>query len=103
MKPRRVRFTATAQEHVRHEKAWWIENRIHTEVFATELEEAVRIVAVLPGAGTVYHYADVAGLRRIYLRKVACHIYYTFDEDEVIVRALWGARRDRGPVINPQS
>jgi len=24
----------------------------------------------------------------MYLRKTACHIYYTFDEHEVIVRAL---------------
>lgn len=101
MKPRHVRFTATAQEHVRREKTWWIENRIHTEIFAAELEESVRIVAVLPGAGTPYVYPDVPGLRRIYLRKVACHLYYTCDEHEVIVRALWGARRDRGPIIEP--
>src|SRR5437868_5557259 len=25
-----------------------------------------------------------------YLPKVGCHLYYTFDENEVIVRALWG-------------
>jgi hypothetical protein len=34
----------------------------------------------------------------IYLRKLACHLYYTFDDHEVIVRALWGARRERDPV-----
>jgi len=65
------------------------------------LEEAIRILAFLPGAGTTYPQADVAGLRRIYLRKVACHIYYTFDEQDVIVRAFWGARRGRGPFTNP--
>lgn len=54
MKPRRIRFTATAQRHVRREKAWWIENRIHTEVFAAEFEGALRILAFLPGAGTGY-------------------------------------------------
>lgn len=75
--------------------------RIHPEIFATELEEAIRIVAVLPGAGTPYLYPDVPGLRRIYLRKVACHLYYTFDEYDVIVRAFWGARRGRGPLIEP--
>jgi plasmid stabilization system protein ParE len=98
---RRVRFTATAQGHVRREKLWWLENRTHTEVFSSELEEAIRILAFLPGAGTPYPEAGVAGLRRIYLRKVACHIYYTFDEQEVIVRAFWGARRGRGPFTNP--
>jgi plasmid stabilization system protein ParE len=81
---RRVRFTATAQEHVGREKAWWLENRNHTEIFATELEEALKILALLPGAGTPYIPAGVVGLRRIYLRKVGCHIYYTFDQQEVI-------------------
>jgi hypothetical protein len=37
----------------------------------------------------------------LYLRKIDCHLYYTFDEREVIVRALWGARRRRGPRIKP--
>jgi plasmid stabilization system protein ParE len=101
VKQRRVRFTATAQEHVKREKIWWLENRIHTEVFAAEFEEALKILAVLPGAGTPYPHADVADLRRIYLRKVACHIYYTFNEQEVIVRAFWGAHRGRGPSIEP--
>lgn len=101
MKQRRVRFTATAQRHVRCEEDWWLENRIHVEVFATELEAALRIVAVLPGVGALYAEAGVAGLRRLYLPKVACHPYYTFDEHEVLVRALWGARRRRGPQIQP--
>ena len=57
-------------------------------------------MAFLPGAGTTYPQAEVAGLRRIYLRKVACHIYYTFDEQEVIVRAFWGlvAAADLSPI-----
>lgn len=101
MTPRRVRFTSTAEEHVRRERAWWLENRTHIDIFATELEQALKIVAVLPGAGTSYDHAHVAGLRRIYLRKVACHLYYTFDDDEVIVRALWGAKRGKGPVTAP--
>ena len=97
MSPRRVRFTATAQSHVRREKTWWIENRIHQDVFVTEFEEALRVLAVLPGAGTAYPQAGIAGLRRLYVQKVACHLYYTFDEHDVIVRALWGARQQRGP------
>ena len=101
MKARRVRFTATAQRHVTHEKTWWLENRLHSEVFATELEEALRVLSLLPGAGTPYTAAGVPALRRLYLRKLTCHLYYTFDEHEVIVRAVWGARRRRGPTIQP--
>jgi len=99
LKDRRVRFTATAQRHIRREKLWWVQNRIHTDVFTAEFEEALRILALLPAAGSPYAKAGVAGLRRIYLRKVSCHLYYTFDDREVIVRALWGARRRRGPRI----
>ncbi|PYR51280.1 MAG: hypothetical protein DMF89_06100 [Acidobacteria bacterium] len=99
MKNRRIRFTATAQEHVRREKAWWLANRDNTGVFAEELEQALKIVATLPGAGTPYAQSPVPGVRRIYLRRVVAHLYYTFDDDEVIIRALWGARRERGPRI----
>ena len=37
LKNRHVRFTATAQEHVRREKAWWLANRDHPDVFTEEL------------------------------------------------------------------
>ena len=43
--------------------------------------------------------SPVPGVRRVYLRRVAVHLYYTFDDTGVIVRALWGARRERGPQI----
>jgi plasmid stabilization system protein ParE len=99
--PRRVRFTATARRHVQREKQWWLENRIYTEVFAAEFEQALRVLALLPGAGTSYPQAGIPGLRRIYVAKVACHLYYTFDEDQVIVRAFWGAHRGRRPRLNP--
>lgn len=99
MKTRRVRFTATAQRHVRRERRWWLENRDHVEIFAVEMREAIRIVKLLPGAGGAYRHTRIEGLRRIYLSKVACHLYYTFDDDEVLVRALWGAHRGRGPVL----
>jgi hypothetical protein len=101
LSPRRVRFTATARRHITLERTWWLENRIHTGLFTDELEEAVRILMWLPGAGTLYLQAGVDGLRRLYVPRVACHIYYTFDTHEVIVRAFWGARRRRGPRISP--
>lgn len=101
MNRRHIRFTETAQRHVRREKIWWLENRTHIEIFASELDATLGIVALLPGAGRLYPEAGVPGLRRLYLPKVACHLYYTFDEGEVVIRALWGARRERGPQIKP--
>jgi hypothetical protein len=86
---------------VRREKDWWLHNRTHLEVFVAEFEQVLRVVALLPGAGTAYAQAGVPGLRRMYVRKVDCHIYYTFDDQNVIVRAFWGARRGHGPRLNP--
>ena len=99
MKRRRVGFTETASHHVDRERAWWLENRDHQNLFAAELEKAIEILALLPGAGTPYTQSAVPDLRRLYIRKLGCHLYYTFDADDVIVRALWGARRERGPTL----
>ena len=99
MKKRRVRFTATAGQHVERERAWWLKNRDHQEIFANELRIAEQILAILPGAGTPYHRTDLKTLRRLYLRKIDCHVYYTFDDDDVIIRALWGARRKARPPL----
>src|SRR5262249_27550853 len=100
LKNRRVRFTATAQEHVRREKAWWWANRDHTDVFAEELEQALKVIAVLPGAGAPYAQSPVPGVRRFHLRRVGAHLYYTFDDAQLIIRALWGARRRRPPQLD---
>jgi plasmid stabilization system protein ParE len=96
---RRVRFTATARRHLNRERTWWLANRDYRDLFATEMEQAVRVLAVLPGAGTPYTQTKVAGLRRLFIRTLGCHLYYTFDDQQVIVRAFWGARRERGPTL----
>jgi plasmid stabilization system protein ParE len=97
LKARRVQFTETAAQHVQDEREWWLANRDYQELFAAELESALRILAILPGAGTPYTQSGTPGLRRFYVRKLSCHLYYTFDDEHVIVRAMWGARRERGP------
>jgi len=101
LKQRHVSFTRTAQRHVAQEKAWWLENRDYPEVFVEELEQALKVIAALPGAGTLYARSPIPGVRRVFLRRVALHLYYTFDDDVVLVRALWGARRERGPQLEP--
>lgn len=32
-------------------------------------------------------------MRRFYLRNLSCHLYYTYDDELLVVRAMWGARR----------
>jgi hypothetical protein len=50
-------------------------NRDHPDVFTEELEQALQIIAALPGAGTLYPQSPVPGVRRVYLRRVAVHLY----------------------------
>ena len=97
MKRRQVRFTATALLHCKREKEWWVENRADGDNFTEDLADALRLVASFPAAGTSYTATALPGVRRLYLQKVGVHLYYTFDDDDAIVRALWGARRRRGP------
>ena len=58
MKQRHVSFTLTAQRHVAREKAWWLENRDYPEMFVEELEQALKVVAVLPGGHAICEIAD---------------------------------------------
>lgn len=102
---RRIRFTETANRHVARERAWLLENRGQDSALVDELAGAFRILRALPGVGTRQDRAQVPGLRRIYLECIGCHLYYTFDDQQVIVRALWGARKRGGPRIgsSPES
>ena len=95
MRRRRLLFTATARRHVLQEREWWSSNREHVEIFASDLDRALNMIATLPGVGSSYPRAP--GTRRLFLERIGVHVYYTFDDDSVIVRAVWGARRRRGP------
>jgi hypothetical protein len=95
VKRRRVQFTATARRHVLRERDWWTSNRDHVDLFTTDLEKTIDLIAVLPGASSAY--ARVPGVRRVFVERIGVHVYFTFDRDNVVIRAVWGASRRRGP------
>jgi len=97
VKRRHVVVTETAHQHIRSARAWWLENNLDLNIFLSEVEDAIALLSLLPGAGTAYDLAGIAGLRRIYLRHLMSHLYYTFDDNVVVVHALWHARREHGP------
>lgn len=97
MTRRRVRFTATAQQHVRRFKEWWRENSVRPEILDHDLAEAVRMLSIVPGIGSIYRPSPIVGVRRLYLERLMSHLYYTYDEREVVIRAVWHARRGTGP------
>ena len=97
MTRRKIRFTATAQNHVRLLRRWWSESSAHPEILQQDLDKAIGTLSILPGIGVRYPSAPIPGVRRLYLERLTSHLYYTYDEREIIIRALWHARRGSGP------
>jgi len=101
LKLRRVRFTDGARAQIAEQRLWRARNRDHMEVLGEELQEAVALLRISPAAGTRYPRPALPGVRRVYLRRLSSHLYYTFDDTEVIVRAFWHAKRKKGPLLAP--
>ena len=97
MTRRRVRFTTTARQHVRLFDDWWRANATRPEILHSDLDEAITLLSSFPAIGSPYRDAPIPGVRRLYLERLMSHLYYTFDDRELIVRALWHARRGSGP------
>jgi plasmid stabilization system protein ParE len=95
VKRRRVHFTATARRHIFREREWWLTNREQADVFTSDLERTIDLIATLPGVGS--SYPRVPRMRRVFVERIGVHVYFTFDDEIVVVRAVWGARRRRGP------
>jgi plasmid stabilization system protein ParE len=96
---RRVRFTKTARRHVRQLREWWQENSDRPAILHDDLEDALALLSRLPGIGSPYPSAPIPAVRRFYLERLMCHLYYTFDADQLVVRAIWHARRGLGPKL----
>jgi plasmid stabilization system protein ParE len=97
---RRVRFTETSRRHVELFNEWWRENSPRPEILHEDLEEAVALLAAFPGVGSPYPASPIPEVRRLYIERLMSHLYYTFDEHEVVIRALWHARRGSGPDLS---
>ncbi len=81
MKRRHVLSVERARDQVLAAKSWWVESNLPVEILADEIEQAIAFLSWLPGAGSSYANAGVPGLRRLYLRRISSHLYYTFTHD----------------------
>lgn len=97
MKRRKVVIAQGARDQLRAAKNWWIDNDRPVGTLADEIDQAVNFLELLPGAGTPYRQAKIPGLRRLYLRRVSSHLYYTFTRESVTIRAFWHAKKGDGP------
>ena len=93
-------FTPEAERQVTEMDAWWREHRPGAgDLFARELAEARELVTASPTAGATYTTKSGKSARRVLMPKTRNHRCYEVREAEgmVVVLAVWGAPRGRGP------
>jgi len=93
-------FTPEAEEQAEECDSWWRRKRRATpELFAQELAAAKELVLKAPNIGSLYATLDGQLVRRVLMKKTGNHIYYVFDSDKdcIIVHAIWGGPKERGP------
>jgi plasmid stabilization system protein ParE len=93
-------FTPDAERQATEMDSWWREHRpAARDLFARELAEAGELIARTPTAGAVYTSKRGQQFRRVLMPKTKNHVYFEVDEarELVIVHAIWGAPRGRGP------
>jgi hypothetical protein len=95
-------FTPRAERQAAEMDFWWRENRPGSrDLFARELAEARAQITGAPAAGSIYSTRSGKLYRRVLLPKTKNHVYFEVDETRnmVIVHAIWGAPRNRGPKL----
>ncbi len=95
-------FTPEAERQANEMDDWWREHRPDArDLFAREFAEARELILGTPSVGVTYTAASGKTARRVLLPKTRNHVYFEVDEqrDLVIVLAVWGAPRRRGPPL----
>ncbi len=94
-----LRLTPQALADAKAIKTWWHQNRSAVpDAFEQELNTALERILRTPGLGNIYEQGDLAVLvRRVLLSKTKNHVYYAIEGSDVVVLAIWGAPRGRGP------
>ena len=91
-----------ARRQIDKTQTWWAENRPAARgLLLDELAAAEQQLRSAPELGIVYAEHKSGKVRRVLLPKTHHHLYYRYrpDRDELIVLALWGAPRGRGPKL----
>jgi plasmid stabilization system protein ParE len=95
-----VRISKRARRDIERIQAWWAANRpAAPALFLDELARAERLLRDDPGFGLVYAAHDSRIVRRVLLVRTMHHLYYRFNRDQLVVLAVWGAPRARGPKL----
>ena len=91
-----------AQKQSAKIQTWWRANRTAAPtLFLDELAEAEQSLRRNPESGTIYAMHKTGAVRRILLPRTHHHLFFRYrsDRDELLVLAIWGAPRERGPKL----
>ena len=98
----KVRLAGPARRQADRIDRWWRKNRPDVaNLFAREFDTARRLIVASPDLGAPYVKRHGVLVRRMILPKTKNHVYYEIrkDEDIVMILAVWGAPRGRGPKL----
>lgn len=97
-----LRFVPRARVQADEAERWWRSNRAAApDLFASELDELLERVRLLPAAGSRYRNAALPDLRRCLMRQTGFHVYYVVRDEDLVVVAIWSGRRGHGPPLSP--
>jgi hypothetical protein len=102
----KLRLAGPARRQADRIDRWWRENRPDVgDLFAREFDTARRMIPESPNLGTPYVKRHGILIRRVLLPKTRNHVYYEArtQEDIVMILAVWGAPRGRGPTLSPSA
>jgi len=95
-----IHVAARAQREIDAADRWWASNRPAAPgAIQADLAEALSLLVEQPGLGTPCQGVRLAGLRRLYLRRVRYFVYYRLAPGRLQVLAFWHESRERGPLI----
>jgi plasmid stabilization system protein ParE len=97
----KIRVSGRAQREANRHDAWWRANRPDApDLLIRELLHVLDLLEDNPNLGALYDAEHFEGpVRRVLMKKTQRHLYHGRLADELIILAVWGARRRRGPKL----
>jgi len=95
----KVRFTPRALLEAERKKTWWQKNRDDQSLFDDELTATLTELLATPTLGSSFRCDVDVPVRRVLMKKTSNHLYFTVTETEIVILAVWGASRRRGPKL----
>ena len=88
-----LRISARARREARRIDERWRAQADRRQLFVEEFEVALTQIRAEPNIGTPYDAAASVPVRRTRLPKTDYFVYYTVQAEEIVLLALWSARR----------